>query len=78
MIGGQLRSILGLFSSFRAICRTDGIGMDGMVIIGHGSSKSTFGANKKSDSNFQETSVSPKKCLNVSKRLKWSVKKRAN
>ena len=53
MILGHLRSsrvnsdqYLGLFSSFRAICRKDGIGMDGMVIIGHGSSKSTFGANK--------------------------------
>ena len=43
MIEGRLRSILGLLSSFRAICWTNGIGMDGMVIIGHGSSKSTFG-----------------------------------
>ena len=34
---------LGLFSSFGAICWTDGIGM---VIIGHRSSKSTLGANK--------------------------------
>ena len=43
----QLRSTLGLFSSSAVICQTDGCNgwMDGMVIIGHGSSKSTFDAN---------------------------------
>ena len=36
VIGGRPRSILGLFSSFRAICRMDGMDgwMGGMVIIG--------------------------------------------
>ena len=43
VIEGRLRSILGLFDSFRAICRT---GWDGMVIIGHRYSKGTFDANK--------------------------------
>ena len=38
---GSTQINLGLFSSFRAICRTDGW----IVIIGHRSSKSTFGAN---------------------------------
>ena len=42
---GWLRSILGLFSSFRATYRSDGMGWMGLVIIGHRSSKSTFGAN---------------------------------
>ena len=47
LIGGRLRSILGLFRWFRAICQTVGWdGLDGMVIIGRRWSKSTFGANK--------------------------------
>ena len=44
LIGGRLRSILGLFSSFRAICRTDGIGIDGWDGY-HRPSRSTFDAN---------------------------------
>ena len=42
-IEGWLRSILGIFSSFRVVCR---MGWDRMVIIGHRSSKSTSGAYK--------------------------------
>ena len=47
VIEGLLRLILGLLSSFRVICKMGqmgGMGWDGMVIIGHRSSKSTFGA----------------------------------
>ena len=50
---GSLEVVLGLFSSFRAICWTgweEMDGWDGMVIIGHGSSKGTFSANKKDQS----------------------------
>ena len=46
VIGDLLRSILGLFSSLRAICLTGWMGLDGMVIRGRRESKSTFGANK--------------------------------
>ena len=45
-IGSRLRSILGLFSSFRALCRTgwDGSGLGWLSYV-VGSLKSTFGAN---------------------------------
>ena len=52
VIGGQLGSILGVFSLFRAICRMkNGMGLDGyhrMVVIDQRCFKSTFGANKES------------------------------
>ena len=60
---GRLRLFLSLFSFFRAICRTDGwYWMDAMVIIGHRSSKSTFGAKKKNSDKMWPlfyTSISP-------------------
>ena len=57
-----LRSILGLFSSFRVICRTDGMDRMGLVIIGHRSSKSTFGAIRAPSVLIKETLADGSAC----------------